>query len=200
MERTRNPGQRAGLTRDQVLLAAGDLVRDEGLSGLSMRTLAHRLGVRPNTLYSHVSDKDDLVDSVLDEVLAKVSTPDPAVDDPLEGVHAMMSSSYDVLLEHADLVPTYLARQGSSGPRAQHLGEVTLGLLARAGVTGAQARQALRVLIVYTIGFAAFNPGAPFGDRVDPKLAAEDLRCSFERGLRWLIAGIAEDADGAGRT
>jgi AcrR family transcriptional regulator len=183
------------LSRDQVLAAAHDLLQEGGLPGLSMRTLAHRLGVRPNTLYSHVSDKDDLVDGVLDEVLAQVTTPDPDIEDPLEGVHALMSSSYDVLLEHADLVPTYLARQGSSGPRAQHLGEVTLGLLARAGVTGARAREALRVLIVYTIGFAAFNPGPPLSEQLDPRLAADELKRSFERGLRWLIAGIADDAE-----
>lgn len=53
------------------------------------------------------------------------------------------------------------------------------GQLARAGVTGAPAREALRVLIVYTIGFAAFSL------RDDRELTG-----SFDAGLRWLLAGI----------
>ena len=57
-----------------------------------------------------------------------------------------------------------------------------LALLGRAGVTGTDAREALRVLIVYTIGFAALGTGGP--------LATEETARSFGRGLRWLLAGI----------
>lgn len=194
MSATRTAGQRAGLSREQVLSAGRELVDELGLPGLSMRTLANRLGVRPNALYSHVANKEDLVDAVLDEVLAEVRIPPDDPDRPLEGIRALMTSSYEVLLEHADLVPVYLARQGSSGPRAQRLGEVTLGLLERAGVSGGRAREGLRVLIVYTIGFAAINPGAsgtPGGVGAGPRLTESELRHNFERGLRWLLTGIA---------
>ena len=123
--------------------------------------------------------------------LAEVRIPADDTDRPLESIWALMTSSYEVLLEHADLVPVYLARQGSSGPRAQRLGEVTLGLLERAGVSGERAREGLRVLIVYTIGFAAINPGTSGTIGTGPRLTANELRHNFERGLRWLLAGIA---------
>jgi TetR/AcrR family tetracycline transcriptional repressor len=181
---TRGPGQRAGLSRDLVLDAATDLLAERG--AVTMRAVAQRLGVAPNALYSHVADKTELVDGVLDRVLADVDTPPPGPDvDPRDALHRLMTSSHDVLLRHPQLVPAFLARQGARGENAQRLGAVMLKHLAAAGVTGDAAQEAQRVLIVYTIGFAAFD-GAP-DERTLPGV---ELRGNFERGLRWLLAGI----------
>lgn len=177
----RNPGQRAGLTRGAVLAAANELLAERGLAALTMRAVATRLDVAPNALYSHVANKTALLDDVLDERLALVTEPDPD-GDPAAGLHAVMTSTRAVLLDRPDLVPLYLARQGARGPHAQRLGEVMLGLMDRAGVTGGDAREALRVLIVYTIGFAALGTGGP--------PAADETARSFDRGLRWLLTGI----------
>ena len=151
-----------------------------------MRAVAQRLGVAPNALYSHVADKTELVDGVLDRVLADVDTPPPGPDvDPRDALHRLMTSSHDVLLRHPQLVPAFLARQGARGANAQRLGAVMLEHLAAAGITGDAAREALRVLIVYTIGFAAFDGASD----AQPVPGAE-LRGNFDRGLRWLITGI----------
>jgi TetR/AcrR family transcriptional regulator, tetracycline repressor protein len=180
----RGPGQRAGLTRDLVLDAATDLLAERGT--VTMRAVAHRLGVAPNALYSHVADRTELVDGVLDRVLAQVEAPRAGGGvDPTDAMHQVMTSTHDVLLRHPQLVPAFLARQGARGANAQHLGAVLLEHLAAAGITGDAAREALRVLIVYTIGFAAFD-GAP-GER---PLPGPELRGTFDRGLRWLLAGV----------
>jgi TetR/AcrR family transcriptional regulator, tetracycline repressor protein len=126
------------------------------------------------------------VDGVLDRVLAQVDAPQPAAGvDPGEAMRRLMTSTHDVLLRHPQLVPAFLARQGARGANAQRLGAVMLEHLAAAGVTGDAAREALRVLIVYTIGFAAFD-GAPN----ERPLPGPELQRNFDRGLRWLIAGI----------
>lgn len=192
MDTPRAPGQRAGLTRARVLAAARALHADEGLEALTMRALADRLGVSPNALYSHVANKTVLVDAVLDDVLGAVEAPDPRLDDPAAGLRAVMASTLDVLLAHPDLVPLYLARQGARGANAWRLGDAMLALLGRAQVTGPAAREAVRVLIVYTIGFAAFADRPPLGPDADPgaALPAADLRVTFDRGLGWLLAGI----------
>jgi AcrR family transcriptional regulator len=154
-----------------------------------MRALATRLGVSPNALYSHVASKDALVDELLDDALAAVQAPSSQDADPATGLHALMSSTYEVLLAQGDLVPLYLARQGARGPHAQRLGEIILVLLARGGVGEPDARQALRVLIIHTIGFAAFTV-----DAIDAPHAApgrrEELAGSFALSLSWLLAGI----------
>jgi AcrR family transcriptional regulator len=181
---SRGPGQRAGLSRDRVLDVATDLLAERGT--VTMRAVAQRLGVAPNALYSHVTDKTELVDGVLDRVLAQVEAPRPGPDvDPGEALYRLMYSTHEVLLRHPQLVPAFLARQGARGPNAQRLGAVMLEHLAAAGLTGDAAREALRVLIVYTIGFAAFD-GAPD----ERPLPGPELQRNFVRGLRWLIAGI----------
>ncbi len=156
-----------------------------------MRTLARRLDVSPNALYSHVPSKTALIDEVLDDVLAEVQAPIwDDVTEPSSGLHALMASAHDVLLAHRDLVPLYLTRQGARGPNAQHLGEIMLALLARGGVTGPPAREALRVLIVYTIGFAAFAVRGPVLPDDEPESPSDELAANFDSGLRWLLAGI----------
>ena len=184
MQSTRGPGQRAGLSRDRVLAAATDLLTERGT--VTMRAVAQQLGVAPNALYSHVADKTELVDGVLDRVLAQVEAPDlEPGGDPGEAMLRLMTSTHDVLLRHPQLVPAFLARQGARGTNAQRLGAVMSQYLAAAGATGEAAREALRVLIVYTIGFAAFD-GAPD----ERPLLRSELRADFDRGLRWLITGI----------
>ncbi len=168
--------------------AARGLVQADDLSALTMRSLAERLGVQPNALYSHVASKAALVDEVLDDVLAAVE--EPEATDPRAALHRLMMSTYDVLLEHPDLVPLYLARQGARGPNARRLGDVMTALLARGGVEGRRSVEALRVLIVHTIGFAAFATHPPLDPDAGGPLTAQELRGNFESGLEWVLAGI----------
>lgn len=184
----RIPGQRAGLTRAQVFAAARELLGERGVDGLTMRALAGRLGVTPNALYSHVDSKTALIDDLLDDTLAGVQAPPPDADDPIAGVHALMASTYRVLLAHADLATLFLARQGARGPNAQDLGDTMLALLARAGVSGPRAREALHVLIVYTVGSAVFATRSPLAAPGDASDAMEE---HFDRGLHSLLAGIS---------
>lgn len=190
MSSARRPGQRAGLTRAQVLDAARGLLAENGLEAVTMRGLAQRLGVSPNALYSHVSSKTALVDEILDDALSTVVTLDAENAEPITGLHILMTSSYRTLLEHADLIPLYLARQGARGPNAQRLGDVAVSLLARRGVSETRAREALHVLIVYTIGSAAFSARAPIATNEETTQAAGRHAARFDQGLRWLLAGI----------
>lgn len=196
MSAVRTPGQRAGLTRAAVLAAARELLADGGVQALSMRALASRLDVAPNALYSHVANKTALLDDLLDDLLAVVQAPSPDVRDPAAGLTELMLSTYDVLTAHPELVPLYLSRQGARGANALRLGQVMDTLLERAGVTGVAGTQARRVLIVHTIGSAAFT-SAPSPDS-DPPLSATDARRSFSHGLRWLLDGITQSSDGTG--
>lgn len=180
----RGPGQRAGLSRTAVLAAAQELLAEQGLDGLTMRALAQRLDVAPNTLYSHVPGKTELVDALLDDRLSLVEAPPADAPDPVAAVAALMTSTYEVLLTRPELVPLYLARQGSRGPNAVRLGVVMDALLRRTGLAAEAIPPARRALIVHAIGGAAFA-GA------DGPVPTELARTDFTRSLRWLLAGIA---------
>jgi AcrR family transcriptional regulator len=174
------------LTRTAVLAAAHDLLAEQGLEALTMRALARRLDVAPNALYSHVPGKTELVDALLDDRLSLVEEPSADAPDPVGAVAALMTSTYEVLLTRPDLVPLYLARQGSRGPNAVRLGVVMDALLRRTGLADEAVPPARRALIVHAIGGAAF---AGADGPIPPELAHAD----FARSLRWLLAGIAGD-------
>ncbi|MEV6231667.1 hypothetical protein AB0L88_27800 [Saccharopolyspora shandongensis] len=107
-----------------------------------------------------------------------------------------MASTYNVLLGHTDLVPLYLSRQGARGPNAQRLGAITTELLRRADVPEPAASEVLRVLIVYTIGFAAFTSHLPSETSTEHQPTAEKMLDNFNHGLGWLLNGIQQSGPG----
>jgi AcrR family transcriptional regulator len=186
----RLPGQRAGLSRDDVLSAARALLDEGGLDALSMRAVARRLGVAPNALYSHVAGKTELLDAVLDETLAAIDEPPPgaAAAEPAAAVLALMCSAYEVLAARPALVPLYVMRQGARGERSARFGEVLDGLLERLGLPAARIPEVRRVLIVHTIGFASLAAQSP-DDPGERPVSADELARSLVHGLEWLLAG-----------
>jgi AcrR family transcriptional regulator len=59
------------------VLAAGVALADaEGIAALTMRRLGAELGVEAMALYNHVANKDDLLDGMLDRVIAEIELPD----------------------------------------------------------------------------------------------------------------------------
>jgi AcrR family transcriptional regulator len=55
------PKRTTALTRDVIVDEAIDIVGTEGLSALTMRAVAARLGVTPMAAYYYVADKDELM-------------------------------------------------------------------------------------------------------------------------------------------
>jgi TetR/AcrR family tetracycline transcriptional repressor len=72
---TSHPPEIPALNRDAVIQAALDLLDSVGVEGLSMRAVADRLGVKAASLYWHVRDKEQLLDSVAEAVLDRVEVP-----------------------------------------------------------------------------------------------------------------------------
>src|SRR3954465_13788318 len=72
------PGGSAGrelLSRERGLRAAVGLADDAGLEALSMRHLAHELGVVPMALYKHVASKEELLGGMVDVIVAEIDPP-----------------------------------------------------------------------------------------------------------------------------
>ncbi|WP_029291357.1 TetR/AcrR family transcriptional regulator [Cellulomonas sp. HZM] len=66
---------RTRLNRERVLLAAVSLADGEGLDALSMRRLAQHLGVVPMALYKHVANKEQLLDGMVEVLVAEIDPP-----------------------------------------------------------------------------------------------------------------------------
>jgi AcrR family transcriptional regulator len=65
-------GRRVGLSREQVLLTALDLLDAQGLKGFTIRALAAELDVDPMTIYWHIKGKDEILDGVVALVLGRI--------------------------------------------------------------------------------------------------------------------------------
>jgi TetR/AcrR family tetracycline transcriptional repressor len=217
---SRGAGQRAGLSRGAVLEAARRVADTEGVDRLTMRRLAAELGVMPNALYTYFPHKEALLDALVDDLLGGIDPGDPEAGDWREGLVRIMDGSRRLLLAHPQLIPVFLGRPGL-GPNAARLGERSLELLGRGGLEGGAAVEAFRVLLAYSLGFAAFQAPrlgldaeargaraaaaeASFGGlpedrfplmrRLAGRLAGPTSDGEFHAGLRWRLDGIAAAA------
>jgi AcrR family transcriptional regulator len=67
--------RRTPLSRSRVLEAAVARADQDGLEAFSMRRLAQQLGVVPMALYKHVANKEELLDGMVDVVVAEIGPP-----------------------------------------------------------------------------------------------------------------------------
>ncbi|MGH1526704.1 TetR/AcrR family transcriptional regulator C-terminal domain-containing protein [Leifsonia sp. L25] len=175
---------RATLTADRVIDAGLALADADGLDGLSMRTLAQRLGVVPMALYKHVSNKDELIDGMVDRVWAEVEPPSPpfAWRDAMRRRAASLRSA---LLRHRWAVGLMESRMRPGlANLSQH--DAMMGCLRRSGFSFRTAVHVTSALDAYVYGFALQEKTLPFdtaeesGEVAEQKLEATppSWRCS----------------------
>lgn len=73
-DRDRPRGGRHDLSVTRIVAVATALADDEGLHAVSMRKVAHRLGIGTMSLYTYVPGRAELVDVMVDTVHATVAT------------------------------------------------------------------------------------------------------------------------------
>ncbi|MBB3676474.1 TetR/AcrR family transcriptional regulator [Modestobacter versicolor] len=96
------PGPRPSLDVDRIVAAAVQLVDAEGLAAVSMRRVATELGVGAMTLYGHVPGKGELVDLMLDSVLAELYPDEAAVTSGSwrDRLTAVARANWDFFVRH----------------------------------------------------------------------------------------------------
>lgn len=74
-------------TRDEIVTAAWEQVRELGLAGLSMRDLGERVGMRAQSLYSYFGSKHEIYDAMFlqgNEAFLATMQALPTSDDPAD--------------------------------------------------------------------------------------------------------------------
>ena len=66
------PGRPAALTREQVLVAALEIIDQDGVEALTMRRLGQALDRNPMGIYRHTADKDALLDGVVEHIFSEL--------------------------------------------------------------------------------------------------------------------------------
>ncbi|GAB3406240.1 TetR/AcrR family transcriptional regulator [Flindersiella endophytica] len=101
----RRPAPDHALTLDRIVVAAVAVADTEGLAGVSMRRVAHELGVATMALYRYVQDKDDLVLQMMDLVMAELELPDPSPAGWRERLEHAAHLMWDLFRRHHWLAP-----------------------------------------------------------------------------------------------
>ena len=218
-ERARGKGRTGPVTAEAVIDAALVVIDEEGLDALTMRRLAHDLGVEPVTIYRQLPNKDAILAGVAEKLWREMAPPEgaarrrpasaalppPAPADWREQVRGMWLALNGLMQRHPNAIPI-IARGGAYSPTA---GEGTVGMLGvfrDAGLSPQEAAELLHILSACVVGFgfatlwgrqaaAAQEAAAAAGEPAPAQPDAGDLADYVEAIGRWDPAQFATAVD-----
>jgi AcrR family transcriptional regulator len=156
-----------------VLEAAMSLADARGLEAVSMREVARRLGVEAMSLYKHVANKDDILDGLVDRVMAEMEIPAQGAG-WRAGLRARALSARRVLLRHRWAAMLIESRVSPGPARLRHHNAV-IQVLREAGFSIELAYSAFLTLDSYIYGFVLQEVWSPMQVEARPELI-ENLR------------------------
>lgn len=167
--------------RDEVLETALALLDDVGLDAITIRRLAERLGVQPGALYRHFTSKRELIDAMVDRIVADapeaVLTGDWA--DKLRSIAGSMRAGMLARRDGARLMATF----SRPGPGAVQSWERFIRLLTEAGLSMEDAMTAVDTVVSYINGYTIEEQARPAPDPGHKDRA-------FVAGLELILDGI----------
>jgi AcrR family transcriptional regulator len=156
MEKTapkRTRAGRAGLSREQVLDAALDLIDRQGVAALSMRRLGAELAVEAMTLYHYLPNKDALLDGVVERVMAQAEA--GLLDGPWDRALTDYARSLRATLLRHPGAALLVATRPAVTPETLRAAERGLTLLCGAGFPLGRALDTLNALTLFVVAHAA---------------------------------------------
>jgi AcrR family transcriptional regulator len=167
---------RTALSREVIARTALSLTDSQGLAGLSMRKLGSLLGVEAMSLYHYVTNKDDLLDAVLDCLYAEIELPFDVPDQDWEtAVRLGLRSFRSVLTRHPAALELFASRP-ARGMAAFEVLVHSHGRFQTVGLDVGQACKALHFAVSFVMGHVACELGtlALLRDGQGPDPAAFD--------------------------
>jgi len=190
------------LTEAEIVDAALRVIKESGVEGLSMRRLSRELNRSAMAMYSHVSDKNALLDLVAAAALRDITIPDPD-NGPWDGrLRALITSIDERLRGHPGIGELLLDRMLGADRR---LLNAALDILLDAGFAEDEALMAYAMVHTYLFGRLQVTSSPPVHRDVDaedtvarlvmrlPGLTGRDF---FEFGVDTLVAGLRERVAG----
>ncbi len=154
------PQTRPRLNRQIVLQTALELADRDGIDSLTMRKLAQELGVEAMSLYHHVANKVELLDSMIDIVFAQIDLPTQE-QNWKSAMRDRAISALKVLIAHPWAVG--LMESGTApGPANLRHHNAVLACLRANGFSVAATAHAYSLLDSYIYGFALQQINLPF--------------------------------------
>jgi AcrR family transcriptional regulator len=148
---TRGPKQ--GLTVADIVRAGIDIADSEGIAALSMRKVAERLGKSAMSLYTYVPGKAELLDVMLDTVVAELRT-DISLDDGWRPAVEAHCRDLWAMYERHPWVLQIVGSRPTLGPGELTLFELQLRLVDGLGMSGTDMGNTIGLIAGYVGGAA----------------------------------------------
>ncbi|MGM0931025.1 MAG: TetR/AcrR family transcriptional regulator [Actinomycetota bacterium] len=164
---------RPALSRQRVVQAAIEHADSAGLDALTMRKVAEMLQAAPMSLYRHVSNRDDLIDAMIDVLFGEIPL-------PLGSAHWRMAmrdralALRDLLARHRWAIGLMESRR-RPGPANLRHHDAVIGKLRSAGFDVGMVAHAYSVLDGYIYGFALTRMSIPFETTDEMAVMAQDM-------------------------
>jgi AcrR family transcriptional regulator len=183
--KARKPSPHRGqLSREVVVEAAAEILAVEGLTGLTMRRVADRLGVEAMSLYNHVRDKRDLLDGVAGRMLSGIARPDPAEPWP-QRLRTLVLSLYEILAANPWLVMVLTTEQiEPREPPVLAAMDAAIAIFEEAGLEPGRRVSAFRGLLALCFGLVLTHT---IGLRMSP--AQAEVQFAVADAGQWTNAG-----------
>ncbi len=192
--------KRRPLSRERILETAIAYADEHGIDALSMRKLGQELGFEAMSLYNHVAKKDDLLDGMVDAVLAEMEPPLPG--EGLAGIRRAAISAHASLQRHPWAAGLLMTPARVRPARLAFMDALLRGLR-EAGFSPETIYHAYHVLDAHIIGFSLWQSTHDFDlpdevtadlqgfmDRVLPAETYPDLRA---HGAQHMEPGAHQD-------
>jgi AcrR family transcriptional regulator len=190
---------RIPLSRDRILRAALQLADENGIESLSMRKLGQAVGFEAMSLYNHVANKDDVLDGILDLVLAETEMPtgEGCWD---EAIRRSAISVHDALRRHRWAASLVMSAGHIREARLRYM-DALLGRLREAGFSPEATYSAYHVLDGHIFGFTQWENSHNYTPSEEAGLVAmleqyippSDYPYLYEHGKQHLTEGPHRD-------
>ena len=107
------------IRREQIVRAALEIVAEHGVSGITVKRVAERIGLAPSALYRHYASKADILAAILDTVEERqrtAVTAAMAMDDALAGLKSILMSITGLIRDHRALPLLFPSEEIWHGP------------------------------------------------------------------------------------
>ncbi|GAA4451637.1 TetR/AcrR family transcriptional regulator C-terminal domain-containing protein [Phytohabitans houttuyneae] len=183
--------------KQQILDEALALADEHGLAAISMRAVARRMGLTSMALYPYVGTKDDLLDGLVDRLLAGL-LPDPAAATAgwRERLRAIARAARALASAHPGAYPLLMTRP-SATPDAMRAVDLIYDALLDAGVPEPEVPRLERMLSTFVLGYATSEVNGRFaaGRRGAGSIPAGPALPAHTRLSRWLAEEVDWDAE-----
>jgi AcrR family transcriptional regulator len=152
--------RKGALSRETIIAAALEIADAEGIEAVSIRRIATKLDSRPMSLYSHIEHKGDLVDLMLDEVMAEAHLPGPVPDDWREALRQIAQATRAAARAHPWMIASAFGRPRLGPNFLRHIDQ-SLAAVSTLPLPFDRKRAALLALDTYTLGFVRWEVLSP---------------------------------------